>query len=56
MNSAIQFWRPTSMSANLGIHRLTAKNRDQLRKPMLGNRWATFTFYMPVHSVEAVLD
>jgi len=26
--------------------RLTAKNRDQLRNPMLGNRvWATFTFY-----------
>ena len=25
--------------------RLTAKNRDQLRNPMLGNRvWATFTF------------
>ena len=25
--------------------RLTAKNRDQLRKPTLGNRvWATFTF------------
>jgi len=28
--------------------RLTAKNRDQLRKPTLGNRvWATFTcFYL----------
>jgi len=26
--------------------RLTAKNRDQLRNPMLGNQvWATFTFY-----------
>jgi len=26
--------------------RLTAKNRDQLRKPTLGNRgWATFTFF-----------
>ena len=26
--------------------RLTAKNRDQLRNPTLGNRvWATFTFY-----------
>jgi len=25
--------------------RLTAKNRDQLRNPMLGNRvWSTFTF------------
>jgi len=27
--------------------RLTAKNRDQLRNPMLSNRvWATFTFYL----------
>ena len=27
--------------------RLTAKNRDQLRNPLLGNRvWATFTFYV----------
>jgi len=27
--------------------RLTAKNRDQLRNPTLGNRvWATFTFYI----------
>ena len=27
-------------------YRLTAKNRDQLRDPTLGNRvWATFTFY-----------
>jgi len=27
--------------------RLSAKNRDQLRKPTLGNRvWATFTFYL----------
>ena len=27
--------------------RLTAKNRDQLRNPTLGNRvWATFTFFM----------
>ena len=26
--------------------RLTAKNRDQLRNPTLGNRvWATYTFY-----------
>ena len=29
--------------------RVTAKNRDQLRNPMLGNRvWATFTFYSPL--------
>ena len=28
--------------------RLTAKNRDQLRNPTLGNRvWATFTFFIP---------
>jgi len=28
--------------------RLTAKNRDQLRKPTLGNRvWATFIFFTP---------
>jgi len=28
--------------------RLTAKNRDQLRNPMLSNRvWATFTFTFP---------
>ena len=26
--------------------RLTAKNRDELRNPTLGNRvWATFTFF-----------
>ena len=35
--------------------RLTAKNRDQLRNPTLGNRvWATFTFY--VHAVRSVDD
>ena len=36
--------------------RLTAKNQDQLRNPMLGNRvWATFTFlkYFCKHSVES---
>ena len=28
--------------------RLTAKNRDQLQNPTLGNRvWATFTFFIP---------
>jgi len=27
--------------------RLTAKNRDQLQNPTIGNRvWATFTFYI----------
>ena len=30
--------------------RLTAKNRDQLRNPTLGNRvWATFTFFTTEH-------
>ena len=30
--------------------RLTAKNRDQLRNPTLGNRvWATFTFFNLIH-------
>ena len=29
--------------------RLTAKNRDQLRNPTLGNQvWATFTFNLPI--------
>jgi len=33
--------------------RLTAKNRDQLRNPTLGNRvWATFTFYRTKLHVE----
>jgi len=33
--------------------RLTAKNRDQLQNPMLGNQvWATFTFFTPsLHKV-----
>ena len=32
--------------------RLTAKNRDQLRNPTLGNRaWATFTFLRSVQVV-----
>jgi len=30
---------------------LTAKNRDQLRNPTLGNRvWATFTFFLSAQS------
>ena len=34
--------------------RLTAKNRDQLRNPTLGNRvWATFTFSPCFHGFEA---
>jgi len=33
--------------------RLTAKNRDQLRNPALGNRvWATFTFFAALSSVD----
>jgi len=38
--------------------RLTTKNRDQLRKPTLGNRvWATFTFLLTYReSVERVVD
>ena len=42
-----------SLPPCLMIHvtcRLTAKNRDQLRKPTLGNRvWATFTFIVIVN-------
>ena len=33
--------------------RLTAKNRDQLRNPTLGNRvWARFTFFICAHTVD----
>ena len=33
--------------------RLTAKNRDQLRNPTLGNRvWATFTFFYHITQTE----
>jgi len=42
-----------SLSPGFMIHitcRLTAKNRDQLRNPTLGNRvWATFTFFSFYH-------
>jgi len=39
--------RPTARFVTRIICRLTAKNRDQLRNPMLSNRvWATFTFSM----------
>jgi len=43
------------------ICRLTAKNRDQLRNPTLGNRiWTTFTFFTdcersPVLALERIL-
>ena len=37
--------QPTAGFMTHVICRLTAKNRDQLRNPTLGNRvWATFTF------------
>ena len=37
--------------------RLTAKNRDQLRNPTLGNRvWATFNFYSPYRACVCVED
>ena len=37
--------------------RLTAKNRDQLRNPTLGNRvWATFTFLAASHSESRCID
>jgi len=33
--------------------RLTAKNRDQLRNPTLGNRvWATFTFHITLQVMQ----
>jgi len=36
--------------------RLTAKNRDQLRNPTLGNLvWATFTFYRSEYGKCAVI-
>jgi len=37
--------QPTAGFMTHVTRRLTAKNRDQLRNPTLGNRvWATFTF------------
>jgi len=39
------YWQPIAGLITHVTCRLTAKNRDQLRKPTLGNRvWATFTF------------
>ena len=36
--------------------RLTAKNRDQLRNPTLGNRvWATFTFFYPDRGARSIV-
>ena len=40
-----KYWRPTSGFVTHVTCRLTAKHRDQLRNPTLGNRiWTTFTF------------
>ena len=37
--------------------RLTAKNRDQLRNPTLGNRvWATFTFLGSMYIIIIIID
>ena len=42
---AESIWQPTVGFMTHVTCRLTAKNRDQLRNPTLGNRvWATFTF------------
>ena len=42
-----KYWQPTAGFMTHVTCRLTAKNRDQLRNPTLGNRvWATFTFYL----------
>ena len=41
-----KWWQPTARFMTHITCRLTAKNRDQLRNPTLGNRvWATFTFF-----------
>ena len=40
-----KYWQPTAGYMTHVTCRLTAKNRDQLRNPTLGNPvWATFTF------------
>jgi len=42
-----KWWQPTARFMTHITCRLTAKNRDQLRNPTLGNRvWATFTFFL----------
>ena len=42
------YWQPTTGFMTHITCRLSAKNQDQLRNPMLGNQvWATFTF---IHS------
>jgi len=48
--AALRAWRKVKPTAGFMTHvtcRLSAKNRDQLRNPTLGNRvWATFTFFI----------
>ena len=42
-----KLWQPNAGFMTHVTCRLTAKNRDQLRNPALGNRvWATFAFYL----------
>ena len=48
-------WQPTTGFMTHVTCRLTAKNREQLRNHMLGNRvWATFTFCGVYLSVDKV--
>ena len=50
-----KLWQPTAGFMTHVTCRLTAKNRDQLRNPTLGNRvWATFTFTYCMLSCECV--
>ena len=51
-----KYWQPTARFMTHVTCRLTAKNRDQLQNPTLGNRVrATFTFLVPmIRSPEAV--
>ena len=46
-----KWWRPTARFMTYVTCRLTAKTRDQLRNPTLGNRvWATFFTYTALRS------
>ena len=48
-------WQPTAGFMTHVTCRLTAKNRDQLRNPTLGNRvWATFTFMLMISETKLV--
>jgi len=49
-----KYWQPTAGFMTHVTCRLTAKKRDQLRNPSLGNGvWATFTFYTNTVSVNS---